>query len=70
MIKIGTTYDDENAREGMKHKSCYGKIYGEDGNDVCLDGELGLCKYWLECEHDNVHYLKQEKICYEKTDIY
>lgn len=56
MIKIGTTYNDENAREGMKHKSCYGKFYGEDGNDVCLDGELGLCKYRLECEHDNVHY--------------
>lgn len=56
MIKIGTTYDDENAKEGMKHKSCYGKFYGENGDDICLDGELGLCKYWLECEHDNVHY--------------
>lgn len=33
-------YDEENAKEGREHMFCYGKFYGENGDDVCLDGEL------------------------------
>lgn len=49
-------YDEENAKEGKEHKSCYGKFYGEDGNIVCSDGELGLCNYCVECQQDDIYY--------------
>lgn len=49
-------YDEENAKEGREHMSCYGKFYGEEGTETCYDGVSGLCSYCNECQQDDLHY--------------
>lgn len=45
--------DKQNAEEGKKHKSCFGKYYDEN-NNPCENADY--CSYCVECQKSDPNY--------------
>ena len=53
--------NDENIKK-TKYESCSGRFNEENSGNLCLDGELGLCKYWADCPYIDRDKNKKDKI--------